>query len=638
MFHLVCDNCQVKRFTIAAQGVELAVSIPTLDGRKLGPGELASDPVWFGAVVYGTAAARSLTLSNATPVPLPFRFRSRRLPADGGAGDSGPASSLSARPAAADADAADGQPGRVFNGQQEGDGAAAGPQRDDGEWEDADGSVFTLDPWHGTFPSRGETPLTVRRRRPAPASRFLLPHPPRPASPPPSLTHPPVAAPDCSPPSLQVTFTPECLGRVLHEARLEVDTALPESADRRWVSVADLSFEGLGVPPEVELEPPLLQFAGSLLPTVPAHRDVLVANRSAAPVRFHWEGCGAVLPGGGLVAVDPVEGEIPPGETRACRVLLEAAEVGPAEAELACVLEHGPRLPLFARAEAVGPRVAALQPGIEFGLVQVACAETRTLTLRNEQDVPVSWSLADSSGGELALSADRGALQPWEAVDVQVTFVPSRPGAFLARLTASAGGPPTEVEVRASALAPAAALDRSRVDLGDSFLRVPVERLLRLRNLTQLPAAFRWQPEVLGVAPGALAVEIRPEEGALAPGEVIDVSARFTPLAVGAWAGVVACDVAGAARPIGFEVATEIKGLELEFAVRRSADGAAVSGGPEGGVDGDVVLDFGRFCPLGQRVTLELEASAKSRPACSTLLRTRLLCSGLLPKGAAGPD
>lgn len=620
IFHLVCDNCQVKRFTIAAQGVELAVTIPTLDGRKLGAEELASDPVWFGAVVYGTSAARSLTLSNATPVPLPFRFRSRRLPADGGGGDSSPGNA--SRPAPG--------PARTFDGAQEeeeaGDlqlqtasaragGAAASSslQRDDDEWEDADGSVFRLDPWHGTFPSRGETPLTVRLwamlRRSRCASATSRPGSESCSA----VTH------SYSPPTPQITFTPERLGRVLYEARLEVDTALPESAERRWVAAADLSFEGLGVPPEVALEPALLHFAGTLLPTVPAHRDVLVVNRSDAPARFHWEGCGAVLPGGGLAAVDPVSGELAPGESLPCRVLLEAAEVGAVELELTCVLEHGPRLPLFARAEAVGPRVTALQPGIEFGLVQVACTESRTLTLRNETDVPVSWVLRDSSG-ELQLSCDCGALEPWATVEVTVSFTPSRPGAFLARLTVEAGGPPTEVEVRASALAPAAALDCTRVDLGDSFLTVAVERPLRLRNLTQLPAEFSWQPEVLGVPSGAISVEITPSAGTLAPGEVLDLTARFVPLVLGKWAGVVACDVAGAARPIGFELVTEIKGLELEYTVRRTADAHEVTGGPQGGIDGEIVLDFGRFCPVGQKVTLELEVRGRDE-------RRGLLCT-----------
>lgn len=112
-------------------------------------------------------------------------------------------------------------------------------------------------------------------------------------------------------------------------------------------------------------------------------------------------------------------------------------------------------------------------------------------------------------------------------------------------------------------LAPAAALDVSRVDLGDSFLTVPVERTVTIRNLTQLPAEFRWQQEVLGVPAGAITVAVSPAEGTLGPGESLALTARFVPLTLGRWAGIVACDVAGAARPIGFELVTEIKGLEV---------------------------------------------------------------------------
>lgn len=174
-FHLVCDNCQVKRFTIAAQGVELAVTVPTLDGRTLGPGELAAGAIWLGAVICGTSSAsRSLVLSNATPVALPFRLRSRRLPTEGA--DPHPAPADVALPSPAGGGPG---PALTFDGEHEaGEGAA---QRDDGWWEDADGSVFSLDPWRGTFPSRGETPLMARTAThiPSPKPRSPgLPSPP----------------------------------------------------------------------------------------------------------------------------------------------------------------------------------------------------------------------------------------------------------------------------------------------------------------------------------------------------------------------------------------------------------------------------------------------------------------------------
>ena len=73
-FRMVCDNCQVKTFTVVGKGAILEVNVSAFDGRPAMPGEL-SRPVWFGPVVPGAELARNVsTLPPHTFGPLVHSF------------------------------------------------------------------------------------------------------------------------------------------------------------------------------------------------------------------------------------------------------------------------------------------------------------------------------------------------------------------------------------------------------------------------------------------------------------------------------------------------------------------------------------------------------------------------------------
>jgi len=72
-FRMICDNCQVKSFTIVGRGTILDVAVTELDGRDVIEGEL-SRPVWFGDAVPGIFLTREITVRNATTVPIPFNW------------------------------------------------------------------------------------------------------------------------------------------------------------------------------------------------------------------------------------------------------------------------------------------------------------------------------------------------------------------------------------------------------------------------------------------------------------------------------------------------------------------------------------------------------------------------------------
>ena len=117
-----------------------------------------------------------------------------------------------------------------------------------------------------------------------------------------------------------------------------------------------------------------------------------------------------------------------------------------------------------------------------------------------------------------------------------------------------------------------AALDNTRVDLGVAFVGVPVTRVLTLRNMTMLPAAFRWSAAPEGEdedSDGAMRFSCDCPSGELAPAfgaraVQVRLHAHEAP-PMGAkkksYAALVACDVEGARAPWG-SAQKEIRGLE----------------------------------------------------------------------------
>ena len=189
-------------------------------------------------------------------------------------------------------------------------------------------------------------------------------------------------------------------------------------------------------------------------------------------------------------------------------------------------------------------------------------------------------------------SASNGVLPANGEIELECTLRATRAGAYRGSVSVFSGGKTKAgavVYTRADVLDPRAALDTTRVDLGVAFVGVPVTRVLTLRNMTMLPAAFRWSAAPEGEdedSDGAMRFSCDCPSGELAPGGARAVRFDFTPTRpppMGAkkksYAALVACDVEGARAPLGFELEAEIRGLEgnVAFDVRRGSDGALVA-------------------------------------------------------------
>ena len=435
------------------------------------------------------------------------------------------------------------------------------------------------------------------------------------------------------------TFAPREVASYERRFKLLVDCAFPPREPlngaamfERPVEVESVLVAGAGRARDVVVDANLVNFAGALLPGRHYDREIRLTNRGDAACAFAWRGQDDLFSretrqtrGTESVLVYPPSGTIAPGESTACVVELVADDASRCDRTLVCVCEHGPELFVRVTAEVEGPEVVFAQSSLDFGLLQRGVPGDAYLVLRNASPVPAAWTLEEkrhaedaTARGEIIFSASRGVLPPHAEVEVECTLTPSEEGAYRGVVSCVAGGGRVAVvDARADVLRPRCALSETLANLGVCHVGVPVEREVVVQNMTMLPAVFRWARELEGEseeATDALDFECDWREDELPPGGSRAVRFRFTPFKpCRSYAGIVVCDVDGAAKPLGFAVECEIRGLRVEYDIFRGvgpgarfACGDAFAPEQTASIGDAVRLDFGDDCEVREHAAMEL--------------------------------
>ena len=524
-FKMVCDNCQVKTFTIVGTGSQVSVDVLGEDGSVMAP----QTTVWFDRVEPGASYSRVFRIRNNTPLQLAFRWeqflpaerlRVEGLDSPGGATAPGPA------------------------------GAAGGEELP--EPVDPSCRHFVIEPAEATLAAQDELEVSV-------------------------------------------TFHPEDLRMYSRILRLNVDRAVNGRSEDADLQVFEMNVEGSGKACEVTMDPPVIDFAGTMLLSKSYYREVNVHNQTGTSTSFRWEGLDECL------KISPTEGVLRAHQSLEMDVSVLAGAVGPIDRTATLVVEHGPSLPLQIRADVAGPVLSFAQANVDFGLVQRGCRAEATLMLVNKTDIPAEWSLTER-GAEpfLSFSESRGTLAPLGSCVLALSALPAAEATLRSVVTCEVlGGKAQHVAVRADVVSPRSCLDQSVLDLGTSYVNVPVERVVRQRNLTQLPAQYKWdESSAEGVG---CSVSVSPPEGTIPPGGEEEFVVTITPLRVGALECIQACDVVGMENPVGLLLRSEVRGLAVTYEVLDAA--GAKQSFP---ADSEAVLDFGDACPIRRRKTMKL--------------------------------
>ncbi|CAM9334199.1 unnamed protein product, partial [Hapterophycus canaliculatus] len=105
--------------------------------------------------------------------------------------------------------------------------------------------------------------------------------------------------------------------------------------------------------------------------------------------------------------------------------------------------------------------------------------------------------------------------------------------------------------------------ESNSIDVGTAYLGVPLTRRVKMVNLSNLEAKFRWERP--GGPAASFDLELNPSSGVLRGKEVRELELRFTARQSGPVDEVYACRVFGMAVPLGFAISGKSRGPTLTF-------------------------------------------------------------------------
>ncbi|GFR52101.1 hypothetical protein Agub_g14614 [Astrephomene gubernaculifera] len=436
---LVCDNCQVKTFSLLGNGVSVDVLLHSVDGRMLEPRELDL-PLWFGEVAPRSGFSKTVSVRNTTKLPFAFEWALTRFPQvqhkrraneplqteqqydeeqeydeghvllvdnkamrGGGTGRPGLPS--------ASASASSGLPSTSGNGGvfvSSGATQQRPGQQSSGESSGTPWGVISGSGAHGPDPlalgAVVENVFTVVPQRgvlqPGEVMEFLF------------------------------TFTPPACERYERWAQLRVDrapVALPSdgsgilrgsgngtgsshaaiaAAATCDVLVTEVGLEGLGRLVQLQAHPRLVSVPGVLMPKQRAVRRVELRNPTRARVDVR------VVSDHPAVSIEPSALTLPPLGSSYLKVTLTAPET-PGQLTARATVEpqhgHGPPVPLLLQATVGASRAELRTSRLDFGLVRLGCTAERPLVIRNcSSTCHTAWSVREIT--EAVIAAEKAQL------------------------------------------------------------------------------------------------------------------------------------------------------------------------------------------------------------------------------------
>lgn len=507
---IVCDNCQVKEFSISGQACNVDLTLDTVDGTFFHP-ELLDSPLWFGNVVPGSGFTRKVSVRNTTTLPFPFMWKQSLFKQLGEGTDQAP-------------EVSEGQGGKI-------DLVELGLEND---------KTFVVEPDEGSI-QPGEVlefeitflPSSNSKRY----ERWLRLCVDR--------TSPGQAPQGCTVPVIQ--FGLKGLG-----APLELDIC------PRVVTVPGSLTQGAKASSWVTLRN---------TSRAPAHFSIkrqgtLVGHASSDAIGIHPSE-GVVPPLGEMkvtVSFHAVKGAHGPQEHNLCCSvdhgedipLIVRANVELPEVHLITTgldfglirLDGSATLPLILR----NGSSTAYTP---WSLLAVA------------ED---GQSQLPSNMTHIVFHPSSGTLSPGQQIQVKASLsaLSDGPHKTIVKLYGPNDKLAACIEALACVATPRAVISTPKIELGNTFVGVTVRSSVTVRNLSLLPIEFQFSVESPDPEPLA-ELKIRPDKCTLQAGDMVEVHLRYAPRSVGRSVIFGVCQVAGAPEPTGFMITSEVQGLNATY-------------------------------------------------------------------------
>ncbi|CAM4955682.1 unnamed protein product [Rotaria socialis] len=404
-------------------------------------------------------------------------------------------------------------------------------------------------------------------------------------------------------PSAQLT------GAISHLAneRAPSPDLLPRNAARistmpsTTIQIADytvLRFEARGICETFKyvFDPFAIIFMDKLYKNLAYRKEFQLTNTSISPLMVNW----ANMIGEQIINVEPVVAEIPSDATCQFTLILTGTKIGQAKVELPFKLDgmedYGY---LHVEAEIIGPDIETNSATIDFGLVEYGEKVQKLVKIKNLSPIIAKCHVQENQSKPL-ISLPNGSeilLKPIEVYEMSICLFADEEGALLEHLEVIVeDGKTIPIEITAIIQRPSAYISPVELDIGESFLHVPIIRQVELKAINGLPTYFQWGEAACAHKDQCL-VEIHPREGILYQGKPCMVQIMFIAQQCGTlnddWN--IPCYIQNASQPIFLKLSSIMKGMNVAFLYEENT----YQYGDQ------FTLDFNRV-QLGEKASLQL--------------------------------
>ncbi|XP_052246606.1 deleted in lung and esophageal cancer protein 1-like isoform X3 [Dreissena polymorpha] len=539
-FCLVCDNCNVKHFTVKGTAERANVELVSIERglHEPTPGELvdatAEHHIKFDQLNPFTYTDRTAVVKNITNVNLPFQWM-------------------------------------IYKPQFDSPGANSASRRYD-RVPDVD-SVFSVHPPTGVLPPMEQMEFKITYAPPVVEKFHSVLH---------LLLNMVPSSYDQGPKGSSSANSGETRGDGGREEKEEniSEIFMPHGDMPPFMDVTALEIEvkGESSPLSVVLHPYSMHVPGKNLVGTTLKKMVTMANHSHSTITFQWEPFTESY----ILEVEPPFGELDPGMAMDMELSITGSAPGKIDHTLYChVMNLEDPLHMQVQAEFKGPEVSIDQPDLNFGLVRLGQAVKKEITINNMSQIVTAWSIRDSPTipvdgdiddpmaiSELSFDPCEGQLKPLEVKTVTVTFTPVSARSVHRIIEVNVeDGQDCNIGCFAEVQTVQACLMQSEIQMTQVFKQVPFKAQAYLFNQTLLPSAFQWG-NVTGDDAKDCSVELEPRMGPLEGRARKTIIINFTPFREGEFSDLrIPCKIEGMDSPLVLGLYCNAKGLEIKYAI-----------------------------------------------------------------------
>ena len=256
--------------------------------------------------------------------------------------------------------------------------------------------------------------------------------------------------------------------------------------------------------------------------------------------------------------VSVLQGYVPSAESIELTIELISNRIGELCAVFMVSVEYGHSIYFQIKGNVVGSSIKMIEPVIDFELMRCGKEYSTTFNIENEVDIPTTISLAHD---RCVFSPNEITLEPNQRKEITASLRSDSVETIEDHIQiAVEHGPKKYVQLLGEVQKPIVQFEKHDLELKDIYAGIEQTFEIVMMNVGNLSAKFNWDNTAEDCN-----VRFEPSSGTIKAKSKLRISVIITIAVAGEFDSVFVCDVEGMDYPIGFELFSNVKGLEVSY-------------------------------------------------------------------------